>query len=369
MAALQPLNLSFIMEALKIDLERRTLDDDIVPTHEIGLLDVCGSLVMHNVETDIVSLSHFSVKEYLMGDLICGQLPQYYIGSQEYAHEQLARLCMCYLSLVGHPQESVKNKCPSIRLTVNAAISTEAAESFDTNLLSQPLLRYALSRGFNHLHYLGLDHGLVFCDMKALEYHIQQCPRRWQQIRDSLSTDSEFRYYYAPHWSDPRHDFILYILICFGSVSLLDRYLDCDDLAPKAGTNPLVYATHFNEAQHAQVLLSRGARVNDIGCVAGLSGYGQESQYLPLEVAVKKSAVELVDLLLAAESRVPEKLFQTSVSPATRVPLRIIRSLLRTDEFAEWAIDQCQNKPWLLHELLSQRYAKWEQDDLVTMTR
>ncbi|KAF8839612.1 hypothetical protein BDN67DRAFT_748405 [Paxillus ammoniavirescens] len=31
-AALRPLHLSFIMEALKIDLERRTLDDDIVPT-------------------------------------------------------------------------------------------------------------------------------------------------------------------------------------------------------------------------------------------------------------------------------------------------------------------------------------------------
>jgi hypothetical protein len=43
-----------------------------------------------------------------MGELIRAQLPQYYIGSEEYAHEQLARLCMCYMSLVGHPRESVK---------------------------------------------------------------------------------------------------------------------------------------------------------------------------------------------------------------------------------------------------------------------
>ncbi|KIJ08962.1 hypothetical protein PAXINDRAFT_172692, partial [Paxillus involutus ATCC 200175] len=100
-AALRPLRLSDIMEALKIDLERRILDDDIVPTHEIVLLDACGSLVTHNIKTDIVSLSHFSVKVYLMGELIRAQLPQYYIGLQEYAHEQLARLCMCYMSLLG----------------------------------------------------------------------------------------------------------------------------------------------------------------------------------------------------------------------------------------------------------------------------
>ncbi|KIJ11862.1 hypothetical protein PAXINDRAFT_171593, partial [Paxillus involutus ATCC 200175] len=89
-AALQPLHLSVIMEALKIDLERRTLDDDIVPTHKIVLLDACSSLVTHDMKTDSVALSHFSVKEYLTGELIRAQLPQYYIGSEEYAHEQLA---------------------------------------------------------------------------------------------------------------------------------------------------------------------------------------------------------------------------------------------------------------------------------------
>jgi hypothetical protein len=61
-AALRPLHLSDIMEALKVDLERRTLDDDIVPTHEIIFLDACSSLVTHGARTGIVTLSHFSVK-------------------------------------------------------------------------------------------------------------------------------------------------------------------------------------------------------------------------------------------------------------------------------------------------------------------
>ncbi|KIJ15245.1 hypothetical protein PAXINDRAFT_12156 [Paxillus involutus ATCC 200175] len=198
--------------------------------------------------------------------------------------------------------------------------------------------------------------------MKTLESDIQQFPARRKCIRDILSTEYLFRYNYPPHWSDLKHDFMLYILVCFGSVLLLERYLDCHTLTPKAGTNPLVYAARFSKAHHTRILLSRGARVNEFGYAAGY----WTSQYLPLEVAIEQKAVELVDLLLAAESRVPEQLFQTCVSPAQAVPLRIIRSLLRTDEFAEWAINYW-NKQLLpvLHYVLSRGYVEEEQDDLV----
>ncbi|KIJ08327.1 hypothetical protein PAXINDRAFT_18537 [Paxillus involutus ATCC 200175] len=208
-AALQPLDLSFIMEALKIDLERQTLDDDIVPTHKIVLLDACGSLVTHDVETDIVSLSHFSVKEYLTGELIRARLPQYHIGSQECAHEHLARLCMCYMNkhssthLVAHTaissdaEESSADEEESFGtglqsqplLLTNTVMSSDVAESsaneeesFGTGLQpeSQPLLRYVLSHGFDHLAYLGSEHDLVFYDMKTLESNIRQFPRRWK---------------------------------------------------------------------------------------------------------------------------------------------------------------------------------------------
>jgi hypothetical protein len=50
------------MEALRIDLERSTLNNDMAPMHETNLLRACGSLVTHNEETGIVELSHFSVK-------------------------------------------------------------------------------------------------------------------------------------------------------------------------------------------------------------------------------------------------------------------------------------------------------------------
>jgi hypothetical protein len=60
--AMGPLELSQIMEALSIDPVRRVLDHTSRPVHGPALLDVLGSLVTYNEVTDIVILSHFSVK-------------------------------------------------------------------------------------------------------------------------------------------------------------------------------------------------------------------------------------------------------------------------------------------------------------------
>ena len=61
-AALRPLRLSEIMEALSINLQTRTLDSDIGPMHNEALLDACGSLVTYTEKTGIIILSHSSVK-------------------------------------------------------------------------------------------------------------------------------------------------------------------------------------------------------------------------------------------------------------------------------------------------------------------
>ena len=60
--ALVPLQLAQIMEGLSIDPVQRVLDRDSGPVHGSALLDVLGSLVTHNEVTDIVILSHYSVK-------------------------------------------------------------------------------------------------------------------------------------------------------------------------------------------------------------------------------------------------------------------------------------------------------------------
>jgi hypothetical protein len=60
--ALGPLQLSQIMEGLSIDTVRRVMNRDSGPLHGPALLDVLGSLVTYSEMTDIVILSHFSVK-------------------------------------------------------------------------------------------------------------------------------------------------------------------------------------------------------------------------------------------------------------------------------------------------------------------
>ncbi|KIJ11896.1 hypothetical protein PAXINDRAFT_15228, partial [Paxillus involutus ATCC 200175] len=262
-AALEPLELSVIMEALKIDLVRRTLDDDMVPTENV-LLDALGSLVTHDIETGIVSLTHSSVKDYLTGEVVDAQPPQCYVGSQEDAHEQLARLCMCYMSLFD--SESVENKHSSSHLIDNTVIFSEEEEpsadeeaSFDVSPPSHSLLRYALSWGCHHLAHLGRDHDLVLDDMEALQVNIRHHPQKWETISTIFSRDDAIMFDdHLQHWFDLKHDFMLYNLVRFASVSLLERYLDRAPPMPEDGTNPLVYTAQYNKAQHAQILLSHG---------------------------------------------------------------------------------------------------------------
>lgn len=61
-AALRPLRLVELIEGLSIDLQTRTIDDELGPMHGGALLDACGSLVTYSEKPGIIILSHFSVK-------------------------------------------------------------------------------------------------------------------------------------------------------------------------------------------------------------------------------------------------------------------------------------------------------------------
>ena len=57
-----PLRLSEIMDGLSVDPDQQVLSRDFGPLHGPALLDALGSLVTYNEVTDVVVLSHFSVK-------------------------------------------------------------------------------------------------------------------------------------------------------------------------------------------------------------------------------------------------------------------------------------------------------------------
>ncbi|KAF9225617.1 ankyrin [Gyrodon lividus] len=375
-AALEPQRLPDIMEALKIDLDQRRLDDNIVPTNGTILLDACGSLVTYDSNSDIISLSHFSVKEYLTGELVCTKLPRYHIGWND-AHEELARVCMCYMSLeLGHSWKSIYETLSSHPITrygipsderessSDKEESSDEEESSDPRPLSRTLLSYALSRGFEHLAHLGATHELVWDDMKVLRADIQRRRSKWKKIRYMFSTDRKFWSHSDPlAWSNSKHDFMFYVLVFFAPVLLLETFLDRGAPTPKDGTNPLLYAAHFNKIQHAKILLSRGASVKNVGWVVDGS-----RQALPVEVAVERRCKDdLVDLFLA--EWVPQALLDDTLSRVKELPFRILRSLVRTDAFAEWA-SMCRHERLLLHEVLEQGcYFKDDKDILSDIAR
>jgi hypothetical protein len=127
---------------------------------------------------------------------------------------------------------------------------------------------------------------------------IQRYPDAWEVI-----CQMSRRYNLRSRGQARKHDFMLYILTAFASDSLLHAFLGPSHrvLKPKYQTNPLVYAAHFGKPQHAQLLLSRGAKVNERGLVVDAS-----RQALPLEVAVSRRHDAMVDLLLSAGSMVPK---------------------------------------------------------------
>lgn len=61
-AALRPMRLRELLEGVTIDPVRRALDPGFTLIKGVDFLEVSRSLVIHNKDTDIVTLSHLSVK-------------------------------------------------------------------------------------------------------------------------------------------------------------------------------------------------------------------------------------------------------------------------------------------------------------------
>ena len=107
-----------------------------------------------------------------MSELIVMKLPQYRIN-WELAHLQLARSCMCYLSIyLNPPSVNSRNILPSISSAIKDHL----------HMMSQPLLDYVVNDAVNHLQHLGSQFQLVLCDIKVLAGDIQQHPNIWDNL-------------------------------------------------------------------------------------------------------------------------------------------------------------------------------------------
>ncbi|KAF8134005.1 hypothetical protein EV363DRAFT_1214744, partial [Boletus edulis] len=356
-AALRPLRLSEIMEALSINLQTRTLDTDIVPIHSGALLDACGSLVTYSEKTEIIILAHFSVKEYLAGGFTRTNPPAYHISSEQ-AHLVLAQSCMCYLSIcLRHAQRPAD---------ASGSRTTGGSSQFMVRLhpKSHPLLDYALDDALDHFGYLGSTFKSALHDVTVLAEDIQRHSWIWDHVCIPGRWDTrESRG--KPRWPAAVHDLLLYILVAFASDSFMVTFLRRIPLKPRKGTNPLVYTAYFNKDEHARMLLSVGAGLNQRGWET--VGYRQS---LPIEVAFRNGHYAMVTLFVEEGSTVPSHIFTDSFFKRT-FPSSIVRLLLQTDEIAE-TINKCPSMTALHatktsnHLLVFQNVAE---EDLIAIIR
>ncbi|KAF8128860.1 ankyrin repeat-containing domain protein [Boletus edulis] len=351
--ALSPLRLSQVIEGLSIDLDRRVLDRACGPVHGPALLDVLGSLVTYNEVTDIVILSHFSVKEYLTSHSTRTSHPAHYVDEQA-THKKLALLCMCYITIyLEHGRLSGVYEAPlqntfETGIRVGDSAMTVGSIKYQVSPLSPSpqfgsLDEYVLSHGFRHLSHINPGNRAVLRAIRILHLNAQRHPLEWDRLcRRSYSLNSL--------WPTLKHDFMLYILIAYAPASSLRSFIGRAQLKLKDGTNPLVYAAGFGRMEHAQILLSSGVSPSHIG----LDIYSDHRRLLPLEAAVESCDPRMVDLFLAEGSPVPHKIFVDALSRDCELPACVVSRLLQTDEFTEWA--HVQDEGLLLRALDPTRY-------------
>ncbi|KAH0833905.1 hypothetical protein J3R83DRAFT_11089 [Lanmaoa asiatica] len=342
--ARRPLRLNELMEALSINFSTRTLDRDSRPMHNGALLDACGNLVTYIAKTGIIILSHFSDREYLMGEFILTKLPHYHIAWGR-AELQLARSCMCYISIwLKHAQGS--GSCN------NTVVNVSSGSHAPTQLgvpMSQTLRDYAFVNV--QFHILGIlpYFELVLRDIRVLEPDIEQHARIWNSMRLFIEWN-----FYIPSWPTSRHDLTYYILANFAHHPDVSAFLRRTALNPKEGTNPLVYAAHLRDSECARILLSRGARLNRTGCE--VNGF---CQVLPIEVALRNQDYKMqlkIPSSIAKMSLQSDAFAEATNDPLNKSisrPVNIFECLLAQDGANER--DLIANDP--LHKLVSKQTA------------
>ena len=192
---------------------------------------------------------------------------------------------------------------------------------FDFHMLHEYVLRF----GFRHLSHINPSNRDVLHALKTLNSNAQRHPLSW----DRLCRMSNI----GIPWPTLKHDIILYILIAFAPVRLLRSFVGRAPLKCKDGTNPLIYAAGFGRVEHAKILLSSGACLNN----RGWDIWHDHCQLLPLEAALRLGDLPMIDLFLTEGSLVPQKLLVDGLTHLS-FPATSMSRLAQTDEFTEWAV-------------------------------
>ena len=268
-----------------------------------------------------------SVQEYLTSEFARAKIPQYHIN-WERAHLQLARSCMCYISVFLQCSRGP-----------DTARNSDASSEYRIPVrpLSHRLIDYVLEDAFDHFRYIGSQTESVLHDIKVLAKDIERHSRVWNNMCLDAKRIADST---IPSWPVASHDLPLYILVAFAPASLLQTYLPRPVFKPKKGTNPLVYAAYFNKHEQARTLLSRGVKLNCRGWETDGS-----LRAFPIEVALCHGHHSMATFFVVEGSILSPQIFTHLISRRYGgIPASVKRMLLQTDDFAE-AVDDILNDP------------------------
>ena len=231
---LRPLTLSDVCEILQITPGTPRLDESKCLTQPTDILSICGSLLNHDKQPDIVTLAHHSVKSYLVSDLRANAA--YFQLNEQEGHRSLALYCLTYLLF---DEFSVESKDP-----------TYAAKTLypKSNFLSYAVQNWAL-----HVKEAEPPGEPLWNAMKSFLLSGEAGRHNFQNWVRLLIPGSKYAKDTAP----------LYYAASFGLTAvvqyLLDMGADLEVHGGRAGATPINIAAFRGNLETVKLLFERGA--------------------------------------------------------------------------------------------------------------
>ena len=329
----RPLTAEELAEAIAIDIDQIEYDESAALTDPLDLLEYGESLIV--LKSGRIQLSHFSVREFLVSDVVRNEAPSFYMGILE-ANAEIATICLTYLNFSNFDykfEDINKETAPSHLLTYACS---EWAEHYrrvqdyqqrPKHLISRLLSMEPISQNFLHLCRssaadIASFTPLHYCAMYGLIEQLKQI------LDDGYDLNLDADPYGSPLNCAVRYDRIEVIR------HLVDRGADpnCSKITPSLehGNNSLHWALDENHVAyvsleiveilcdaaadigvntmgglwHSQMPIHYAARANRLDIMKTLIKYGANIDavdlegHTPLAIAVDEGAIHMASYLL-----------------------------------------------------------------------
>ncbi|KAG2076223.1 hypothetical protein BDR04DRAFT_1090142 [Suillus decipiens] len=318
-----PLTLDQLNEAMMIEVGQSNLNPNLGAMDPMDIVAACGSLVTYNEKTGVITLSHYSVKEYLISR------PNKIFNSTSDMHARICKLLITYVLCDFVDEICVKLEGKDLELRDSSGCADVSDVSKD-----HPLLSYAI-QGWKHLGYVSDQDSDVMDALSRLNSEFLRNTKKHRVLATQADSISILGIGSPPtdRWLSATVTLpsLLFIPIEHGkpwmveSVAKQHPHLLHVDIAPDWGS-PLIFAITKNP-DCLSVLLKLGVDPNKLSFINSLL-YHRWSEvyndyYAPMSWAVATGREIAVDFLLS----------QTEVSLPNDVLYMAVRASKPSYEF------------------------------------